>query len=494
MSKRLRVNVIFSFLNALVTLLFPLLTYPYVSRVLQPEGIGTYNIAFSVMSYFMLFANLGIPVYAVRAVAKARNNPDELKRTSASIVFLHAVSTAVVFGLYTLYVCLASKSAENFWVGFITGFHIISLFLNVEWFYQGKEEYGAITLKNFIVKVFSLILIFIFVKDTDDVVIYAVIMILSVLIYGIFNFIHFLFAAKPRLEGSELKTLLKPVLLCFALYAASRLASGLDVIMIDGLLGDSAEYVAGQYGVATKFVNVIIDLLLVVNTVMLPRLSLQIKNNELEEAKRLSLMIAEIMFLFVLPATIGLIFISKEVTLIFFGELYEPAINTMMVMSGNAFLAVFTNFLGISIIYAYGRDWFTTIAILIGAVVNVVCNLIMIPMYRQFGAAVATVISNGVIFLIEFIGAHKWGYLRYATKNNLKTLIATVLMTACLVVMQFFMNIESMVIGLIVKIAVSVTVYTVSVLLMRHGGIMVFLNELREKFCKKKKTETENKD
>lgn len=492
MKRRLRTNILLSFLNALITLLFPLITYPYVSRVLAPEGIGAYNIAFSVMSYFLLFANLGIPIYAVRAVAKVRDNEEELRKISTGLMVLHAISTAVIFAVYITYVCLAANTQKRFWVNLITGFHIIAIFLSAEWFYQGREEYGAITIKNLIVKTVSLVLILLFVKDTDDIIIYAAIMIFSVLAYGVFNFIHLLTVVRPSFKQINLKALIRPVLLSFALYAASRLASGLDVIMIDLMLGESAEYVAGQYGVATKFVNVIIDLLLVINTVMLPRLAMHIQREEKEEAKKLSQMIQEIMFMFVLPATVGLIFVSEDVTMAFFGQQYIPAINTMMVMSGNAFLAVFTNFLGIQILYAYGRDIYTTIAILIGAVINILCNLFLIPRYYQLGAALATVISNSAILIIEIIGTMRWKYLKYVTKSNLKTVFATLLMGTCLLLMHFFMNLNSYVISLLIKVGVAVAAYGIIILIMRHNGVMFFVNEIKNKIAKRKAVKDAN--
>lgn len=491
MSKRLRFNVIFSFCNALITLLFPLVTYPYVSRVLEPEGIGAYNIAFSIMSYFLLFANLGIPIYATREIAKVRNDRESLRKVSTTIIILHAISTVTIFAIYTGYVCFAANAQNRFWVNFITGFHILAIFLNVEWFYQGREEYAAITIKNLIVKIVSLILIFTLVRTNEDLIIYAAIMIFSVLGYGVFNFIHFLKVVRPSAKGIELKPYFKPILLSFTLYAASRLANGLDVIMIDGLLGDSAEYVAGQYGVATKFVNVIIDLLLVVNTVMLPRLSMLIQNESYEEAKKLSKMIEELMFMVVLPATIGLIFVSKEITMVFFGEMYEPAITTMEIMSGNAFLAVFTNFLGIQILYAYGKDWFTTISILSGAVVNVVCNLFLIPRFYQTGAAIATIISNSVILIIEMVGVIKWKYMKFLTLSNLKTIIASILMTGVLLILYFFLPISSNILLLVIKMSAAIVIYLISILVMRHSSLMFFINEIKAKINSKKNNKCE---
>lgn len=486
MSKRLTTNVIFSFLNALVTLLFPLITHPYVSRVLMPEGIGAYNIAFSVMSYFLLFANMGIPIYAVRAVSKARDDGNEMRRVCSSVIVLHAVSTIVVFALYIGYVCFAPNMQNRFWVNFITGFHILGIFLNVEWFYQGREEYGAITVKNLIVKAVSLALILIFVKTENDLVVYALIMIFSVVAYGLFNFVHFIIKVKPKLTGAVFRPLFKPVLLTFALYAASRLATGLDVIMIDFMLGDNAEYVAGQYAIATKFVNVIIDLLLVINTVMLPRLALLIEQNKEDEVKKLSVTAEEILFLFVLPATIGLIFVSENITLLFFGEMYRPAIETMMVMSANVLFAVFNNFIGIQILYAHGKDVFTTIAILVGAAVNITCNLFMIPRWLHLGAAIATIVSNAVTFIIEAIGAAKWKYLSYFTKNNLKTVIASAAMSVGLVLMAFFLAVRSNLFSLLIKVAVSVAVYLLFILVMKHESVSVFGKEIKSRFGHKK--------
>lgn len=481
MAKRLRVNVIFSFLNSLITLLFPLVTYPYVSRLLGPVEMGAYNIAFSVMSYFLLFANLGIPLYAVRAVAKVRNDENAMRKICSSIILLHAISTITVSAFYIAYVCLAPNMQGRFWVNFITGFHIWGIFLNVEWFFQGKEEYGSITIKNLIVKTISMVLIFTLIRDENDVVIYAAIMIFSVVGYGIFNFIYFLKVCRISFKGIEIKSVLKPVLTAFVLYAASRLANGLDVIMIDGLLGDEAEFVAGQYGVATKFVNVVIDLLLVLNTVMLPRLSLEMQNGDWEGAKKLSQIMQECLVVFALPVTVGLALVSEEVTLLFFGGAYAPAIYTMIVMSFNAFLAVFTNFLGIQIIYAYGKDWFTTMSILIGAAVNITCNLILIPRYRQLGAAIATIISNGIILIIEAIGARAWKYLKYATKANVKSVIATLLMIGGLLSMRFFMSLQSIALSLIIKIVVSVAIYGIALLVLRQESVMYFFNELKNK-------------
>lgn len=483
---KIKSDVIFAILNTLFTLVYPLITYPYVARVLMPEGLGQYTFVMALVEYFALVAGLGIPLYGTRTVASTLQNKDDLRKQSSSIFFINLLSTLVVALLYIGFMFFDKKAMENPTLYMILGLHIFSVALGVEWYFQGRAQFKYIAIRNGITKTVCIILIFIFVKSKDDIVTYAIIMIGSILAYSFLNFLIFAKEVKPTFKLIEIKKHLSPILFVFLIYLASKINTNLDTVMLNYLLGEEGNYAVGQYTAAVKVINIVVDLLVAVNAVLLPNISLMLASGKYEEAYSMLKKAFSMLTFFALPCVPGLIFVAKETILILSGEAYMSAIPIMMLMSINVVITALTNFFGVQVLYANNKEIVATVAIAIGAIINFTINYLLIPIYGLFGASIATIISNLFILIIESFLTNKYFRIKFLNLDTLKTIIGSFLLAVVMYPIYYY-NIFSNnpFASLVFKMVIGVVVYSIFSLVLKNSVAIYIFNFIKQKFRRK---------
>ena len=478
MSKSLKINYIFNLINTVSGLLFPLITFPYASRVMMADGIGHVNFYQSIIQYITLLSCLGIPMYAIREIAKVRDNIEERNKTAIEILILHAILTS--FGY--LFVAIIANTVTEVMVD-IPLFLILSLTIfftaiGCEWFYQGIEDFKYITLRGIIVKIISVILLFLLVKTKDDLYWYAGYSVFGVLGGNIFNFFKLrLYIPLNTVNIKELRPLrhLLPALHIFALNLITSIYLQLNSVMLGFMADDTS---VGLFTAASKLTHMLLGISSSLATTMLPRMSNLLSNGLLEEFNANSRRAMQFMVAIALPMTAGLFCSAQYLIPLFSGETYFPAIRTLQILSPIILFISMGCVMGMQTLFPLGKTNIVIFATGIGAIVNVILNLILIPSLKQDGAAMATSIAELTVTISMYFIGKKYLAFNLFSKSYICYIIATILM---IIVILFLPKTYSGFINLIINVFSGLFIYSIVLYLLKESMFIEIINIIAKK-------------
>lgn len=430
-----KTNYIFNTINTLSGMLFPLITFPYVARVLMPEGIGIVNFYNSIIGYITLFCSLGIPLYALRQVARVRE--DRSLRTKLAIELLSLNVFFVIIGYIIVAVlCITVNQIIEHRILFILmSSNILFVAIGCEWFYQGIEDFRYITIRGLIVKIICVILLFVLVRDKNDLIYYGLYSVVGVVGGNVFNFIRL----KKHLDIQNVSlTDLRPfthipgVFKIFLLTIIGSIYLQLDSVMLGFLSGNTS---VGYYTGAIRLTKLLLGIVTSLGLVLLPRLSsLYGKNNT--EFNNLIIKSYDFIIMLALPISIGLLLLSQPLVEIFCGKAYIPSISPLQILSPIIF------FIGLSYIaaqsnFARGKENITIYVGIVGAVTDLILNFILIPKYSAVGVAIATSITEGTILLIYMVmNFHQHHCMPFSIKHLSNCIISCLIMSIILLLLK----------------------------------------------------------
>lgn len=426
MGKSIKINFIFNLINTVTKLLFPLITFPYVSRILLPEGIGIINFYQSIIQYIVLLSSLGIPMYAIRETAKYRDDKRKCSVATLEILTLHFILTFIGYIAVFVLCCTVSEVKDNIPLFLILSAQLFFTVIGCEWFYQGVEDFKYITLRSIIVRTVSVIFLFLFVKSREDILLYGVYCVAGIYAGNVFNF----FRLKKYLDLSVLKEVkpfkhFKPALKIFILTVIVSLYLNLSSVMLGFISG--AESV-GYFTAATRITQLMLGFTTALGTVMLPRLSNLVANNNFTEFNRLSNISTKFIFALTLPLSVAMIMLADNLILLLSGNAYEDAILTLKIISFVTFSIGLAGVLGTQILYPLGKESIVIKSSAIGAVINIVFNFILMPKFSHNGAAVATLLTEtGVTAAMMYFGRN-YIPVKWRDKELLNYVTGTVIM------------------------------------------------------------------
>lgn len=402
-TKSLIFNSIFNVCYQLLNVIFPLVTSAYVSRILMPSGIGKVALAQNWAQYFVIFAALGIPNYGIREIAQSKDNLYHLRKTFSELWIINAVSTTISIFLYIASIIISGNIYNNYPLYLVVSLTIVFNYLNIDWFYQGMEEYKYITVRSFVIKCISLVFIFLFVRSAHDYSWYAFISALAIGGNNILNWIH-LNSLKVSLTVKSIHPFrhLKSVLVLFSTVASIQLYT----LLITTLLGVlSTETAVGYYSNSMKIVRMLITVIAAIGGVLLPRLSVYEKKGMKERSLQTINRVFEILIFLFLPVWAGLLIIPRPLVLVLFGASYLPAVSTMRISAFLILALGFSNLFGTQVLVTYKKEKILLVCTLLGATACVILCFILIPRYHENGAACASVISESIVTISTFICA-----------------------------------------------------------------------------------------
>lgn len=435
--RSVKFNFIMNFILTASAIIFPLITAPYINRVLQAAGNGRVAFAASVLTYFSMFASLGIPTYGIRACAKVRDNKEELSKVVQELLIVNTVTMVITYAIFLVLLFVVPKFAAEKTLLMINSITLVLNVFGVSWLYNALEQYAYITACSMIFKVISIIMMFAWVHNPDDYVVYGAITVFAASGSYILNFInmHKFVSLKKRWKY-DFKRHVKPIIIFFSMSAATSVYTNLDVVML-GFMKTNAE--VGYYNAAIKVKVILVSFITSLGTVLLPRLSYYIENKEQEMFRKT--IVKAFNFVLIMGTSVSLYFMifSEESILILAGKGFGPAVLPMMLLMPTVFLIGMSNITGIQILTPLGREKEVLYSIVCGAVLDFILNFVLIPKYGAAGASFATLAAEvvvlvvQVVFLKEIIG----GVVREISIR--KTLIA--LVPACVTVVLFKNNI-----------------------------------------------------
>ena len=397
MAKSIKSNFVYNLLNTSLGILFPLISFPYASRILMAERIGEVNFFQSIIQYILLLTSLGIPMYAIREIAKVRDNVVLRNKTLLEILVLNLILTVLGYFLVFVIIMTIDKVQVNVPLFLILSVSIILTTIGCDWFYQGVEDFKYITIRGIIVRSLSLVLLFLFVKTQQDVLYYAICITIGSLGGNIFNFFRLKkYISFSELFNRDLKPFrhLKPVLRIFMLNLIISIYINLNVVMLGFMKNNES---VGFFTSATKLTQVILTVVTSLGAVLLPRMSNMISNNQVTEFRELAQKSLDFIILLTLPVSFGLVILADFLIPIFCGDTYADAILTLRILAPIIIFIGISNVLGIQILYPQGHEKIVIFSTAAGAIINLLLNLWLIPKYSQNGAALATLIAEFVV-------------------------------------------------------------------------------------------------
>ena len=436
--RSLKLNFILNNIRIILNFLTPLITFPYTSRVLGPVSIGKVDFANSIVSYFILFASLGIPSYGIRAVAASRDNKEELSKTVAELSVISIFMSFFMTLIYLAFVFLGNINVEKK-LFFILLPQIFLTTLSFEWFYTGVEDQLYITIRFIFVKFISIIALFMFIKSSDDYLMYAFISFVLTAASSVFNIIRLRkYISFVSFRKLELKPHIKPILIIFGSSIAISLYSHLDSTMIGFFAGEEA---VGLYSCANRLINMILSIVTSLGVIMMPRLANLLEKNEIERYKNNLSKSLNFIFLFSLPIIWGILSVGTEFILLFAGEKYLASGTTFLILSPILFIIASAHFIGIQILYTNKLERIYTIAVSIGAMANIIANFFLIPRLQQNGAAIGSLIAEGTgLIVMSILGRKTIKKFVVFDWRIIGFFIASVLMFICLNIFKYYFD------------------------------------------------------
>lgn len=397
--KSIKFNLIMNMLLTTSAFLFPLITFPYITRVLQPDGNGKIAFANSVITYFSMFALLGIPTYGIRACAQVRDDKKQLSKTAQEIWLINAVTTLSAYLFLMIALAYVPRFKEERILMLVCSMTLCLNLVAMEWLYKALECYSYITIRSLAFKVLSVALMFLLVKSKNDYVIYAGITVLANTGYGIFNFInlskHITFR---RFKDYDLRRHLKPVVIFFAMSVAITIYSNLDITMLGFMKNDTE---VGYYDVAIKIKVILVNVVTSLGAVLLPRTSYYVEKKMNKEFWAVSAKALEFVTVLSIPLTVGLIIMAQQCILLLSGEAYLPSVPPMRIIMPTLIFIGASNVFGVQILVPLGRERKVLYSEVAGAVVDVALNAMFIPRYGAAGAAFGTLIAELVVLGVQ---------------------------------------------------------------------------------------------
>ncbi len=483
-SPSLKKNALLNDVRLALSFLLPLVTFPYVSRILGTDGIGKVEFANSFAQYFVLFTALGIPTYGIREVSRVRDDSFLLSKTVAelSLILVFTVFAGYVVYFSCIFFIPFFNSEPRLFL--IVAPTIILSDFSFEWFYQGIENQRYITVRYIFIKLVQLALIFLFIKKSADYLKYALILVSLNAASSVFNIVHLRkYVHFVPYKCLELKKHFHPILVIFASVVAVSIYTQLDTVMIGFFRGNGE---VGVYTAANRVVRIIIALVTSLSSVIIPKLVNALGNNQFDEYKNLLNKSLSFVLLLALPCIFGILVCADDIILLFAGNGFKNAIFSIRLLCPIILVVGLASFVGLQVLYANRKEKYYTVAVSVAAAVNFASNFIMIPRLGQIGAVAGTLIAEAVgLCIMSFLGRV---FLREAELKVCmwKYVLGAGVMGIVVFLLKRFLFSASfpMAVRLSVCVLCGAVLYALMMILLREKLCMNLLRQVRNKLRK----------
>lgn len=467
-------------MNALLTVssfLFPLITYPYVSRVLQPLGTGKVSFALSVVAYFAMFAELGIPIYGIRAVAKVRDNKKELTKVVQELLLISLITTFISYILFFSAVFFIPKLSSEKPLFLIVGMTMILNTLGMDWLYKGLEEYTYITVRSLICKVISVAAMFMLIHTSNDYVQYGAICIFASSASNILNLInaHKYVSFKP-VWNYHLSKHIKAVLIFLAMSCATIIYTNVNNVMLGFMTTDID---VGYYDAANKIKIILVSVVTSLGAVLLPRCSYYVEHKMKEEFYRVSKKAINFVIISALPIVVYFILFAKEGIICLAGGAFKESIIPMQILMPTVLFIGLTNILGMQWLVPLGKEKIVLYSVITGAVVDVILIFLLIPPFHAIGAAIGTLGAELSVLIVQIYSLRKLVLKIFKKVKYFKILLCVAAASGASILIKF-LSIGNFV-TLLVSAIVFFAVYIVLLVALKEPLMIEIINQVTTK-------------
>ena len=399
--KSIKLNFIMNAVLTMSSFIFPLITFPYVSRVLGPLGTGKVSFATSIIAYFSMFAQLGVPTYGIRACAKVRDDKEKLSKTVQEILIINFTMGLISYLAFFVILFSVERVYSEKALYLVICTTIFFNIIGMEWLYKALEQYSYITVRSIAFKFVALVMMFILVHQQSDYVIYGGITILAAVGSNIFNFVnaHKYVSLKP-VGNYNIKQHMPPILTFFAMTVATTIYTNLDIVMLGFMKTDID---VGYYNAAVRIKTILVSIVTSLGTVLLPRASYYIEHGLKDEFYRITRKAINFVSLFATPLMVYFMIFAMEGVYFLSGEAYTGAILPMQIIMPTLLFIGMSNVLGIQMLVPMGKEKVVLHSTIAGAIVDLIINVILIPQWGAAGAAFGTTVAELVVWIYQCV-------------------------------------------------------------------------------------------
>lgn len=403
--KSLKINFVMNTILTMSQFIFPLITFPYVSRILLPAGTGKVSFATSIVSYFTLFAQLGIPTYGIRACAKVRDKRDELSKMVQELFIINLVMSVIAYVIFFAAIYYVPRFRQDKELFLVIGLTIFFNAIGMEWLYKALEQYTYITVRSIVFKFIAIIAMFLMIHEQSDYVVYGGISILASSTSNIFNFfhVHRYIDIKP-VGHYNFKKHLNAIVIFFAMSCATTIYTHLDTVML-GFIRTDAD--VGYYNAAVKIKTILVSIVTSLGVVLLPRASYYVEHRMMDEFYHITRKAINFVFLIATPMMVYFMLFAKEGVFFLSGDAYAGAIVPMRVIMPTLLFIGLTNIMGIQMLVPLGKEKVVLYSEIAGMIVDVILNALLIPQMASTGAAIGTLAAEISVFIVQYIALKK---------------------------------------------------------------------------------------
>lgn len=466
--KSLKLNAIFNAARQSISIVFPLISYPYIARVIGAGNIGRYSFADSVIQILITCACLGIPTYAVREGARIRDEKREIESFAAEMLTINLLSSIIVYGILLIMLFSVKRFQDDRLLILIIGVNIMATTLGRDWLNDIFENYLYTTIRYLVFQILSLLFIFLFVKDRQDIYVYTWIMVFANSGSLIVNLFYTKKYASFKLSTSiNLKRHIKPILLLFSSSIAVLVYVRSDIILL-GFFVNNAD--VGVYALASKVYFIIKAVLNAIIIAVIPRLVFCFGKKDYRRYYDLLIKLKKTLLILLLPVTFGIVGISREVMLLLGGDEFAGGYMSLVLLGLALSFAVFGCYYTQGILVIQGREKDFFIATVLSALINIILNLVLIPQMGINGAAITTLIAEMFVVIYSRVKCGETtARIKIGIIDAVSPLVGSIaVLLVCMIVRK---NNLGTAVTLVVSIVISVIVYFGIEIVMRNSVV-----------------------
>ena len=481
MKKSIAKNYIYNLIYQILTLVLPLITTPYLSRVLGAENIGIYSYTISITTYFILFGSLGIAQYGQREVAYLQEKKDKYSVLFWEIVILRFITMTISMTIF--YFTFAINNQYHVYYTIL----LLELFgncLDISWFFQGLEEFKKTVTRNIMVKIISIISIFLFVKTSKDLYIYIWIYVLTTLIGNLSLWAYLpKFLTKITKKQINLKQHIKPTIELFIPQIAIQVYTLLDKTMLGKILGDMSE--VGNYEQSQKIIKLSLTLVTALGIVVSPRIANTMAKGKKEDVKNYLANSFNFVWFLGMPIMVGIIVVAQKAVPWFLGEDFINSINLLIIGSPIIMAIGLNNVSGVQYLIPARKQKSFSNSVIIGAIFNFCFNLILIPKFKAIGAIISSVMAEIVVFFVQLLYIRKEVPLKIVYENSFKYIISSIIMG--IIIYFTTMNMSASMTTTIIQVIIGILVYGIMLIILKDKFLYQIVDKIKNKINEGKK-------
>lgn len=474
---RLVKNYLYNVFYQVFVLLVPFITLPYISRVLKSTGVGIQSFTNSNTQYFILIGSIGVALYGNRQIAYYRDDKEKTSQIFWEIFLMRAVTILVALGMFFIFLNTQHQYHSAYLMQSIL---IVAAAFDISWFFMGIENFKVTVLRNILVKLISLICIFVFVKTKDDLNLYIAILSISQLLGNLTLFPYLRHYVKlPKLRSLRIWCHFKPSLILFVPQIATQLYLVLNKTMVGQMVSVEA---AGFYDSSDKIVKMLLAVVTATGTVMLPHVANTFAKGQMEQVKQYLYTSFDFVSAISIPLMFGVAAVAPKFTRLFFGKGFDPVGPLMMIEAIVILVIAWSNVLGVQYLLPTGHNKEYTVSVTIGAVVNLVLNVPLIICLGANGAMISTVISEISVTAYQLYVTRKELRISLLFKDIWKYLVPGLIMA--LVVWQLGASMSTKIITVVVQVVIGGVIYIALAYLLNRQKIKSLIQFVLKKRAK----------